>query len=153
MLSLLLLPCMVFSKSDRDCQINELINAERDKEKEISLIIEKIDEKESLIDSIYLKIGNICPNLTDEWDDDLGDVLNLFVGDLQRAVTQHKSITFLMDNEFTHNDDCKFTMKRMKYLVIRYALESIKLYKLIQQYEKCLQELFEINNKLEELQQ
>ena len=41
----------------------------------------------------------------------------------------------------------------MKYLVIRYALESIKLYKLIQQYEKCLQELFEINNKLEELQQ
>ena len=153
MLSLLFIPCMVLSKSDRDCQIEQLKNTQRDKEEEIALIIEQIDAKENLIDSIYFKIGNICPSLTDEWDDDLGDILNLFVGDLQRAVTQNQPITSLVNNEFTHNDDYKFTMKRMKYLVIRYALESISLYKLIEQYEKCLQDLLEANNKLEELQQ
>ena len=153
MLNLLLLPCMVFSKSDRDCQIEQLKNAQRDKEEEIALIVKAIDEKGDLIDNILLKFQDLYPSLSAEYRENLGKTLDVFVDNLQEAIAQRKSITSLMSNEFTHDDDYKFTIKRIKYLAIRHALESMNLYKLIEQYEKCLQELFETNNKLEELQQ
>ena len=146
MLSLLLLPCMIFSKIDRDYQVKQLKNAQHDKEKEIALIIEQIDAKGNLIDNILLNFQDLYPSLSVEYRENIGEVLDVFVENLQETITS------LMSNEFTHNDDYKFTIKRMKYLAIRYALESINLYKLIEQYEQCLQELFEIENQLHELQ-
>lgn len=143
---------MVLSKSDRDCQIEQLKNTQRDKEEEIALIIEQIDVKENLIDSIYLKVKNVYPHLSDEYTANIGEIFDVFISNLQEAIIQKKSIESLLSNEFIINDNSKFPIKRMKYLAIRYALEYMNLYKFIQQYEKCLQELFEINNKLEELQ-
>ena len=67
MLSLLLLPCMVVSNSDKDCQIEQLKQAQRDKEKEIALIVKTIDEKESLIDSIVVKINMIEKIFKKKW--------------------------------------------------------------------------------------
>lgn len=151
MLSLLLMPCMVLSKSDRGCQIEQLKNTQCDKEKEIALIIKAIDEKEILIDSIYLKVKNVYPHLSDEYTKNIGEILDVFISNLQKAIMQKKSITSLLSNEFIINDNSKFAIKRMKYLAIRYALEYMNLYNLIEQYEQCLQELLEINNKLEEL--
>ena len=153
MLSLLFVPFMVLSKSDRDSQIEQLKNTQRDKEKEIALIIKAIDEKENLIDSIFLKVNNILPNLGYEYREDIFEEINSFEIDLQQALIQHKSIKDLLDNDFTNDSNkSKFELKRMKYIVIRYTLEYMNLHKLIQQYEQCLQELLELNYKLEELQ-
>lgn len=153
MLSLLLLPCMVVSKSDRDCQIEQLKNAQRGKEEEIALIIKQIDAKESLIDSIYSKANNILPNFSHEYREDIFEEINSFEIDLQQALIQHKSIKGLLDIDFTNDSNkSEFELKRLKYIVIRYTLEYMSLHKLIEQYEISLQELFEINNKLEELQ-
>ena len=152
MLSLLLLPCMVFSKSDRDCQIQQLKKAQRDKEEEIALIIKAIDEKENFIDSVFLKVQNIYQNLNDEYDGEIEGAIDLFIHDLEEAIMHHKSITPYLNKDFTDNDSSKFELKRMKYLAIRYVFEYMNLYQLVQQYEKYVQELFEINNKLEKLE-
>ena len=151
-LSLLLLPCMVFSKSDRDCQIEQLKNAQRDKEEKIALIVKTIDEKEDLIDSLFLKAQNVLQNISDEYEDILEE-MSSFEFDLQQALIQHKSIKYLLDKKFANDSNkSEFELKRMKYIVIRYALEYMSIYKLIQQYEQHLQELLELNYKLEELQ-
>ncbi len=96
---------MVLSKSDRDCQIEQLKNIQRDKEEEIALIIEQIDAKENLIDSIYFKIRNVCPSLTDEWDDGLGDILN----SLRNSLTQDNIALLAATNVRRDKNKKKFT--------------------------------------------
>ena len=152
MLSLLLLPCMVVSKSDRDYQVEQLKNAHRDKEKEIALIIKAIDEKEDLIDCIFSKFNNILPNISDEYED-IFEEINSFEFDLQQALVCHETIKYLLDKDFTNDGNkSKFELKRMKYLVLRYALEYMSLYQLIEQYEINLQELLELDYQLKKSQ-
>lgn len=152
MLSLLLLPCMVISNSDKNYQIEQLKKAQCEKEEEIVFIIKQIDEKELLIDAFYLKAINVLENINCD-DIDLLEEANILEFNLQQALIQHKSMKIILESDFVNDSNKnKFELKRMKYLVIRYALEYMNLYKLIHEYEKCLQELFEINNKSEELQ-
>lgn len=153
MLSLLLLPYMVVSNSDKDYQIEQLKNAQRNKEEQIALIIEQIDTKESIIDALFLKAKNILPNINCDEIDIIQDKMDLFAFNLQQRVIQEKSIAFILNYDFTSdNNNNKFELKRIKYLVIRYALEYINLYKLLEQYEQHLQELFDIHYQLKKLQ-
>jgi len=153
MLSLLLLPCMVVSNSDRDCQIEQLKNAQRDKEEEIALIMKSIDEKEVLIDSIVVKVQKITPNLGYEYGEELQEEMDCFESSLQEALMHCKSIESLLDYNFIkRSNKGELELERIKYLIIRYTLEYINLHKLIQQYKKNLQELVDLHCKLETLQ-
>jgi hypothetical protein len=146
---------MVFSKSDRCYQIEQLKNAQRDKEKEIVLIIEQIDAKECLIDSISLKYQNFVDDLN--FDDlnikEIKGTIKSFQIDLKKAYVSHESIQNWFNKDFVdNNNNSALELKRLKYLLTRYVLEYMNLYKLIEQYEQCLQELLEIENQLYELQ-
>jgi|GEM_PF-1543776 len=153
MLSLLLLPYMVVGSNDNDYQIKQLKNMQRDKEEDIAFIIEQIDEKENLIDSIFLKAQNVFPNIDSNEKENLYEAMNLLEFSLKQALIKGGSIQDVFYYDFiNHNKKYEFEFKRMKYIVIRYVLEYMNLYKLIQQYEKCLQGLLEISNQLENLQ-
>ena len=153
MLSLLLLPCMVVSNSDKDCQIEQLKQAQRDKEKEIALIVKTIDEKESLIDSIVVKINNILRNFDSDDREDIQEEMDFFEYNLQQVLMHEKSIKSLLKNDFVNvNNKSEFELDRIKYLIVRYTLEYINLKNDIEQYKKCLQELLELNYQLKKLQ-
>lgn len=147
------MPCMVLSKSDRDCQIEQLKNTRRDKEIEITLIIKAIDEKESLIDSISLKSENVFDDLSYECTKELQGIIKLFQIDLKNAYVFHESIQDWFNKDFMDNDNnSALELKRLKYLLTRYVLEYMSLKNLIEQYEQCLQDLFELNCQLKKLQ-
>lgn len=155
MLSLLLMPCIVLSKSDRDCQIEQLKNTQCDKEKEIALIIKAIDEKEILIDSIYLKYKKCIDDLNfDNLNiEEISGKVRSFQIDLKNAYVFHEFLQNWFNEDFVDSDNNNaLELKRLKYLLTRYVLEYMSLKNLIEQYEQCLQDLFETNHKLEELQ-
>ncbi|AXK61164.1 hypothetical protein C0J27_05540 [Candidatus Chromulinivorax destructor] len=148
---------MVLSKSDKDCQIEQLKNTQHDKEKEIALIIKAIDEKENLIDSIFLRIQNIVPHVIKHLDEEqiqsLDEELDFFQSSLQDALIHQKSLESLLSHNFIDRDnDSGLKLKRIKYLITRYTLEYTRLNKLIQKYEQCLQKWFVIDYQLNELQ-
>ena len=153
MLSLLLLPCMVVSKSGKEYQIEQLKKTQHDKEEKIALIIKAIDEKESFIDSISLKIDNVFDELSYETSKEIQGTLKSFQVNLKKAYIYHESIRSWFNKDFIDNDnDSALELKRLKYLLTRYVLEYMSLKNLIEQYEQCLQDLFELNCQLDELQ-
>lgn len=127
-LSVFLVPFAVSSNNNADVRIQELQKDQFEKELELSQMSKMIMEKAEFLDSIKSK----------------GDAI---YSSLAYKLNEKEKKEFLNGDRDINNE-----YDQMKFFVMIYSVEDVFLKKLFKRYEKSLQELFQINNKLKELQ-
>lgn len=151
-LTVLLMPFVITSYNDI-----ELKNDRNRKELELSNISKAIAEKELAIDALWLQAEDIyetvCESLDEQKKREFTEEVNVFQQDLNQALAAKEDIKpFLIKEFIERRRNTRNELARLKHLIIKHNVEYDSLKKLFKDYEKTLQELIELNNKLDEVQ-
>lgn len=156
-LSVFLVPFATSSNNNADVRIQELQKDQFEKELELSQMSKMIMEKAEFLDSIKSKgdaiYASIAHKLNEKEKKEFKNEIAVFEDRFNEALEGKNDVKEVFMKEFLNGDrDINNEYDRMKFFVMIYSVEDVFLKKLFKCYEKSLQELFQINNKLKELQ-
>jgi len=150
-LSLLFAPLVMAGNNANNTKINELKEAQFQKEYEISNLSEMIAKKSS---SFYDYKSNALDHLKCEYDVSskekvsLDLLFNQLIEDLEIEFDHTNNIKLLLKEGLSSNN----SQEMMKIALLRVMLEERFINKLIVKIEACIQELIEINAELNNLE-
>ena len=155
-LSALLVPFTIIG-NDTDPRIQQLKNDLHAKELELSELENMIAEKEKQIDAIRERGGNlyysICHDLDDQEKQYLEQEINHFKSSIEHALSIKSDITAYFAKRFRDGHNNFNELERLKFVLIRYAIEYTSLKQLFKRYEDCLLQILALKIALEDLQQ
>jgi|GEM_PF-6155651 hypothetical protein len=116
------MPYIALSNKSSDLRIEALAKARHNKELELAGIIEKIEIKEHIVDSMMIKAESIYPHCittlnAEERKAFYDETISLQIN-FQKYLANHDIDKQFFDGEFSHNQDNICELKRMKYLLI-----------------------------------
>ena len=154
-LSALLVPFTIVG-NDTDPRIQQLKNDLYAKELELSQLENMIAEKEKQIDAIRERGGSlyysICHDLDDQEKQYLEQEIGSFKSSIEHALSIKSNIEDCFAKRFHDKHNSFNELERIKFILIRQAIEYTSLKQLFQRYENCLIQILEIQNTLENLQ-
>ena len=131
---------------DIDLHINNLNDAQLKKVQELSEISKQIAEKHALLESWNQQIASLF-NSDEEASSISEESLANFIQEFEKAFCEKKDVNGVLSAKFSAStEDYKFNF--LKTFLIRRYFERLLVANLIQRYEKCLQELTEIDDNL-----
>ena len=156
LLGALLVPFTIIGSSTVDARIEQLKNDLQEKQLELSDIEEMIAEKEEQIDAMTKRGAKLVRSIS--WDDEKKEQqfrqeLISFDSEVRLSMSAKNDMQGFLAKELLrdHKTD-REEFKRLKFVVIRIAVEYGALEKLLNGYEQCLQQVHAIEVELENLQ-
>ena len=151
-LSLLLSFGIIICGDSKDIQ--RLKKVQSEKLVELSAINEMIAEKEDFIDSLAAKALIVYKDLVSELTDidmvSFKKDINKYEEKIFASYLTLENLEKFLKEEFLTTRSSRERIKRLKFSFIRRKVEYIFLEELFNRYQKCLEELLELNLQLNE---
>ena len=132
---------------DLNLRMQNLSDAHLKKAQELSELSRQIAEKNALIENWSEQVANILGADEDEKDSSISDeVLTRFVQKLESTFCQKRDLNGTLTEGFSAATK-DYRTSFVKVFIVRIYFERLLVGKIIERYEKCLQEFNEIENK------
>lgn|GEM_PF-3437585 len=156
-IALLLVPCMALGKNSSDSRMQQLKNDFHVKELELYELEKMIAEKEEHLDTMMERCSYVYSSIYEQLDnkgqEEFKEEVHALRLNIERAIDIQNEIKgvsakHLIDRG-TNNEN---ELERLRFALIRQAIQHIALKELFKRYEKLLEQFLTIKNELECLQ-
>jgi len=130
---------------DVDLKLKNLNDAQLKKVYGLSELSAEIAEKQGLIASWCQQAIDLL-GYPEEFTPELKETFNSFVQKFEKAFCEKKDVNGILAEESSVTENYAFNF--VEVFLVRYYFEKVLVARLVERYEKCLQELIEIDCKL-----